>query len=90
MHENLRLAARAHALALALSRNAESNRAAMTTADALIERLGLGAVATRAAGELSHGQQRRLEVGMAMAAKPAATIPADKPTWAWASTTSTR
>ncbi len=72
VHENLRLAAQGRTpwQALALWRNAESNRAAMATADALIERLELGTVATRAAGELSHGQQRRLEVGMAMAARP--------------------
>ncbi len=39
-------------------------------AEANAERLDLTRVALRAAGELSHGQQRRLEVGMAMAASP--------------------
>ena len=39
-------------------------------ADEIIDRLQLGARAHVAAGELSHGQQRVLEVGMAMAARP--------------------
>ena len=39
-------------------------------ADALLVRLSLTSVASRIAGELSHGQQRRLEVGMAMAGQP--------------------
>lgn len=42
-------------------------------------RLGLTRVARRAAGELSHGQQRRLEVGMAMASRPSILL-MDEPT----------
>ena len=42
----------------------------LTTVDEVLTRLELTDIAGRAAGELSHGQQRRLEVGMAMAAKP--------------------
>lgn len=38
--------------------------------DGLLDRLGLTARADTIAGELSHGQQRVLEVGMALAAKP--------------------
>ena len=72
VHENLRLAAqgRQPAQAFRLWRSAESLRAACDQADALLVRLNLAAVATRIVGELSHGQQRRLEVGMAMAGQP--------------------
>lgn len=70
--ENLRLAAQGRhpGQALNLWRSAESLTAAVHTAQALLKRLNLEHVATRVAGELSHGQQRRLEIGMAMAGKP--------------------
>lgn len=72
VHENLRLAAQGRhpAEAFRLWRSAESFAPACGRAQALIERLDLQAVGERMAGELSHGQQRRLEVGMAMAARP--------------------
>lgn len=38
--------------------------------ESILSRLGLSACIDRTAGQLSHGQQRRLEVGMALAAKP--------------------
>ena len=69
LHENLRLAAQGRTpwQALIPWRSAEASKSVLETADAVIERLSLSHVATRAAGELSHGQQRRLEVGMAIA-----------------------
>jgi branched-chain amino acid transport system ATP-binding protein len=72
VHENLRLAAQGPKPWQALSpwRSPQSNRGALAVVDEILTRLDLAAVAQRAAGELSHGQQRRLEVGMAMAAKP--------------------
>jgi branched-chain amino acid transport system ATP-binding protein len=72
LRENLRLAAQGRTpwQALAPWRRAESNRAALEVADEVTERLELAHVSDRLAGELSHGQQRRLEVGMAMAARP--------------------
>lgn len=72
VHENLRLAAqgRQPSQAFRLWRSAESLRVACEQADALLVRLSLTSVASRIAGELSHGQQRRLEVGMAMAGQP--------------------
>jgi branched-chain amino acid transport system ATP-binding protein len=72
VRENLRLAAQGpHPWeALAPWRSPTSNKAALATVDEVLTRLELTAIADRAAGELSHGQQRRLEVGMAMAAKP--------------------
>jgi branched-chain amino acid transport system ATP-binding protein len=72
VNENLRLAAQGKTpwQALAPWRSAESNHQAQETVDYVLERLKLMHVRSRAAGELSHGQQRRLEVGMAMASKP--------------------
>jgi branched-chain amino acid transport system ATP-binding protein len=72
VRENLRLAAQGRnpTQAFQLWRSAESLHEACGKADMLIRRLNLLAVANRAAGELSHGQQRRLEVGMAMAGQP--------------------
>jgi len=39
-------------------------------ADALLRRVGLGAVAHQRAADLAHGQQRALEIAMALAAEP--------------------
>jgi branched-chain amino acid transport system ATP-binding protein len=39
-------------------------------ADALLQRVGLGAVAHKRAADLAHGQQRALEIAMALAAEP--------------------
>ena len=49
------------------------------TVERVLERLALQRFADTAAGALSHGQQRRLEVGMALAAEPRA-IFLDEPT----------
>ncbi|MBL0407340.1 ABC transporter ATP-binding protein [Microvirga aerilata] len=72
VRENLRLAAqgRTPLQALAPWRGVEPDGEATVIADQVMSRLGITAVADRVAGELSHGQQRRLEVGMAVAAKP--------------------
>jgi branched-chain amino acid transport system ATP-binding protein len=72
VRENLRLAAqgRTPLQALAPWRGVEHDGEATVIADQVMSRLGITAVADRVAGELSHGQQRRLEVGMAVAAKP--------------------
>jgi branched-chain amino acid transport system ATP-binding protein len=50
-----------------------------TIVDDILQRMGLEQVARTTAGTLSHGQQRRLEVGMALAARPQA-IFLDEPT----------
>lgn len=72
VRENLRLAAQGRRPTQAFHpwRRAEALSTACEVADALLRRLNLVAVATRSAGELSHGQQRRLEIGMAMAGQP--------------------
>ena len=72
VRENLRIAAQGRAASKALNgwRMAKPADAAWKIADELLERFNLAQVAERASGTLSHGQQRRLEVGMAMAARP--------------------
>ena len=78
--ENATLAAQArhprHWLPFGGSAVFEEARAA---ADAALAQLGLGHVADRAAGLLSHGDQRLLEVAMAMAQAPKVLI-LDEPT----------
>lgn len=81
VRENLRLAAQGRTpwQALAPWRSAESNNAAVQRSDAVAVRLGLSSVMDQPAGELSHAQQRRLEVGMAIAASPKIVL-LDEPT----------
>src|SRR5215475_7863811 len=54
-------------------------REATALADAALEQLGLSAIADRPAGLLSHGDQRLLEVAMAMAQQPRVLL-LDEPT----------
>lgn len=70
--ENLRLAAQGRDgnRALAFWHSAYKRRQHMQLADKILTRLELGPRADLPAGELSHGQQRVLEVGMALAAQP--------------------
>ncbi len=81
VRENLRLAAQGVAPAKALDCwNAPTGpRSCADTVAQVLERVGLTRHAGTPAGNLSHGQQRRLEVGMALAAKPKA-IFLDEPT----------
>ncbi len=72
VRENLRLAAQGRdgLGALAFWYSDEHRREHGEKADEVIERIKLGAVADSYAGELSHGQQRVLEVGMALCSNP--------------------
>jgi branched-chain amino acid transport system ATP-binding protein len=72
VRENLRLAAQARHRwrAMAFWGRTDRLEEPRETAERLLSRLGLRDRAEVAAGELSHGQQRILEVGLAMAAKP--------------------
>lgn len=81
VRENLRLAAQGVDPMRALNcwNPPTGARANQSTVDAVLARLGLERFADTAAGNLSHGQQRRLEVGMALAARPKA-IFLDEPT----------
>lgn len=70
VYENLRLAAqlleRPGVTALPLSRSVR----ALERADELIEQFHLGGKAGEQAGTLSHGEQRRLEIAVALASRP--------------------
>ena len=81
VRENLRLAAQGVAPAKALDcwHTPTGPRSCAETVAQVLERVGLTRHAATPAGNLSHGQQRRLEVGMALAAKPKA-IFLDEPT----------
>lgn len=69
--ENLRLAAQAVTpSAMRFWTRSDRLGAAIETASTLMDQLKLNRYATMLAGELSHGQQRVLEVGMCLAAKP--------------------
>jgi branched-chain amino acid transport system ATP-binding protein len=81
VRENLRLAAQGVAPARALNPWHEpvGHRALSRVVDAVLAKVGLESLSHTPAGNLSHGQQRRLEVGMALAARPKA-IFLDEPT----------
>ena len=81
VRENLRLAAQGVDPAKALNcwRAPVGKLSSAQTVDAVIERIGMQRHAETPVGNLSHGQQRRLEVGMALAAQPKA-IFLDEPT----------
>ncbi len=81
VRENLRIAAQGVDARCALNAwtPPEGALAHDATVEPVLERLGLQRFASTAAGALSHGQQRRLEVGMALAARPRA-IFLDEPT----------
>ncbi|HEX7868421.1 MAG TPA: ABC transporter ATP-binding protein [Variovorax sp.] len=81
VRENLRVAAQGVSPRQAMNcwRAPVGELACTRTVDEVLQRIGLERLANTAAGELSHGQQRRLEVGMALAAKPKA-IFLDEPT----------
>ena len=71
VRENVRLAAQARlGGTLRLWRRANSVKEAVEKADWALERVGLGARAASAAGSLSHGDKRRLELAMVLAGEP--------------------
>jgi len=72
VRENLRLAVQGRTMGKAMTfwRPTEFLAEPMEKTEKLLKRLELGDQADVLAGELSHGQQRILEVGMAMAASP--------------------
>ena len=81
VRENLRLAAQGTAPAHALNcwHAPVGARARADAVASVLARLGLERHAETPVGNLSHGQQRRLEVGMALSARPKA-IFLDEPT----------
>jgi branched-chain amino acid transport system ATP-binding protein len=70
VRENLRLAAQFVENGRGLFRGVAASHAALARVDELIERFALQARADELAGFLSHGEQRRLEIAVALAARP--------------------
>ena len=70
VRENLRLAAQFVEGGRGLLRGVAHSRAALARVEELIERFALQAKAGELAGFLSHGEQRRLEIAVALAARP--------------------
>jgi branched-chain amino acid transport system ATP-binding protein len=68
--ENLRLAAQVLEAASRWWLPVARSAAARDRAEELLDRFGLSAKATGLAGHLSHGEQRRLEIAMALACRP--------------------
>ena len=68
--ENLRLAAQVLEPASRWWQPVARSAIARDRAEELLERFGLAAKATELAGHLSHGEQRRLEIAMALASRP--------------------
>ncbi|MDB5797062.1 MAG: transporter [Paucimonas sp.] len=70
VYENLRLAAQALEPAGLLPLPLQRSTLAVQRADELIERFQLASKAGEMAGTLSHGEQRRLEIAVALASRP--------------------
>ncbi|MDR2669119.1 MAG: ABC transporter ATP-binding protein [Desulfovibrio sp.] len=72
VRENLRLASQGRDGngALVFWRSVNARKEHVEFADSIMERLGMVRKAAVAAGDLSHGHQRLLEVGMALCGKP--------------------
>ena len=70
VRENLRLAAQFVEHGRGLFRGVAASRKALARVDELIERFALQARADELAGFLSHGEQRRLEIAVALASRP--------------------
>ena len=69
-HENVRVAAQMRHVRFDFLRSREAWPGASEEAEALLERVGLAPWRAKPAGDLAHGQQRALEVAMALAARP--------------------
>ncbi|MET0962219.1 MAG: ABC transporter ATP-binding protein [Noviherbaspirillum sp.] len=69
-HENVRVAAQMRQARFSLLRSRASMVELIEMADHLLERVGLQAVRNKPAADLAHGQQRALEIAMALACEP--------------------
>ena len=78
-HENVRVAAQMREARFELLRPRVSFKGLIEQADALLERVGLHGLRAKTAGDLAHGQQRALEIAMALASEPVLLL-MDEPT----------
>lgn len=69
-HENVRVALQMRVTRFELLRPRQAYAELMARADVLLARVGLTASRAKLAGDLAHGQQRSLEVAMALACDP--------------------
>jgi branched-chain amino acid transport system ATP-binding protein len=69
-HENVRVALQMQATRFQIFRARSAYRELSERADALMQRVGLSDSRNKLAGDLAHGQQRSLEVAMALACDP--------------------
>jgi len=68
--ENVRVAAQSRAHAWSMLRHYSAYRDIIESAEAVLDAVGLRAQENELAGNLSHGEQRNLEIGIALATKP--------------------
>ena len=78
-HENVRVAAQMRTSRFALLKARASLTDLIAKADALLARVGLSAHRDKPASDLAHGQQRALEIAMALASEPVLLL-MDEPT----------
>lgn len=69
-HENVRVAAQMRYAKFSLLRPRGAFKEASEQADYLLERVGLAHLRGKTAADLAHGQQRALEIAMALASEP--------------------